>query len=90
MQVTVLDVLDQEGALHLLPSMQKAPSLAHDGDGQGLPQNLFTSAKPPADVVRMYRRLLDNGSLKRAAELGSLPHDMATEWAQLHRCKPRS
>ena len=79
--MTVLDVLDQEGALHLLPSMQKAPSLAHVADGQDLPQNLYASVKPPADVRHMYRRLLDNGSLKRAAELGSLPHDMATKWA---------
>lgn len=79
-QVVVLDVLDQEGALHLLPSMQRAPSFTHDRVGQGLAQNLYVGAKPPAEVVRMYRRLLDNGSLKRASELGSLPHGMATKW----------
>ena len=76
-QVTVLDVLDQEGALHLLPSMQKAPSVANHADGKGL----YSKTKPPAEVLRIYRRLLEEGSLTKAAELGSLPYGMATKWA---------
>ena len=76
-QVTVLDVLDQEGALHLLPSVQKAPSLEHGEDEK----DLFMDTKPPAEVLRVYRRLLDEGSLDKAAELGSLPHSIATKWA---------
>ncbi len=76
-QVTVLDVLDQEGALHLLPSMEKAPSLENYAVGQ----NLYGKTEPPAEVLRVYRQLLDEGSLRKAHELGSLPHGIATKWA---------
>lgn len=76
-QATVLDVLDQEGALHLLPSVQKAPSLGKEEHRK----DLFMDIEPPAEVLRMYRRLLDEGSLGKAAELGSLPHSIATKWA---------
>ncbi len=78
MQVIVLDVLDQEAACHLLPSLSKAPSYGCKENGQ--PQALFMGAEPPAEVVRMYKHLADKGSLKRAAELGSLPHCIATRW----------
>lgn len=77
MQVTVLDVLDQEGALHLLPSIEKAPGLEHEKDDK----DLYLKIKPPAEVLRVYRRLLDEGSFSKAAELGSLPYVMATKWA---------
>ena len=76
----VLDMLGQEGALHLLPSMRKAPSVERDEGGQGQAQSLFVEVEPPAEVLCMYKQLLDEGSLNKAAELGSLPHDMATKW----------
>ena len=110
LQVTVLDVLDQEGALHLLPSPSKAPTCSYEAfqaaveQGSGSSQTpaamqgdkcsrteaqaLYLSAKPPAEVVRVYRGLLDNGGLQKAGELGSLPHVVAVHWTgEDHRPK---
>ena len=79
-QVTVLDVLGQECALHLLPSMQKAPSVEHVAENPSKMPVLLWETEPPAEVLRMYKQLLDEGILKKAAELGSLAHGMARKW----------
>ena len=79
-QVTVLDVLGQEGALHLLPSLQKAPNVEHVAKSQGKMPVPLWETEPPAEVLRMYKQLLDEGSLNKAAELGSLAHGMARMW----------
>ena len=107
LQVTVLDVLDQESALHLLPSLRKAPDCGcqfvlgqtkaeHgnvDSDSLGDEQlkrltpnnskegaeNMFLQDRPK-EAVDMFRRLLHEGRLRKAAELGSLAHDIAAHY----------
>lgn len=75
LQVTVLDVLDQEGALHLLPSLEQVSSMSSQLPARVQP--LFLAKAAPAEVVQMYRRLLVEGRLQKASELQSLPHSMA-------------
>ena len=109
LQVTVLDVLDQETALHLLPSLRKAPdcgiqstlaqinaehgntcmpctdsdSLGDEQTTRSTPNNIKEDAESmflqdrPKEAVDMFRRLLHEGRLRKAAELGSLAHDIA-------------
>ena len=113
LQVTVLDVLDQESALHLLPSMRKAPDCGcqsilaqtavsasadaehgnKDSEALGDEQiNKSTSyyskegaesvflQDRPKEAVDTFRRLLHEGRLRKAAELGSLAHDIAAHY----------
>ena len=107
LQVTVLDVLDQESALHLLPSLRKAPDCgSHSvlaqtkaehsntdsdslGDEQMKRSSLYNSKEGaesmflqdrPKEAVDMFRRLLHEGRLRKAAELGSLAHDIAAHY----------
>ena len=104
LQVTVLDVLDQESALHLLPSLREAPDcgrqpcLAQTGAEQGSSDPDSVGDEPriepttynckdgaesmflqdrPKEAVDMFRRLLHEGRLRKAAELGSLTHEVA-------------
>ena len=113
LQVTVLDVLDQESVLHLLPSLRRAPdcschsvlaqtavSVSADaehgntdseslGDEQMKRSTLYNSKEGaesiflqdrPKEAVDMFRRLLHEGRLRKAAELGSLAHDIAAHY----------
>ena len=73
----MLDVLDQEGALHLLPSLEQASSMSSQLPARVQP--LFLAKAAPAEVVQMYRRLLVEGCLQKASELKSLPHSMAVQ-----------
>jgi hypothetical protein len=77
LQVTVLDVLDQEGALHLLPSLEQASSMSSQSHARVEP--LFIAMAAPGEVAQLYRRLLIEGRLQKSSELKSLPYSMAMQ-----------
>ena len=77
LQVTVLDIMDQEGALHLLPSLEQASGMSSQFPAGEKP--LFVAVAVPAEVAQTYRRLLVEGRLQKSSELKSLPHSMAVQ-----------
>ena len=79
LQVAVLDILDQDGALHLLPSLEQASNMTSRLLARV--QSLFIAIAAPAGVVQTYRRLLVEGHLQKSSELKSLPHSMAVQYS---------
>lgn len=68
-QVTVLEVLAEEGALHLLPPLHRAP-----GSKQA-----YVGPERPKAVTSLLGKLLEDGSLQKAKKSGSMVHDLAVE-----------
>ncbi len=73
----MLDTLDQEGALHLLPSLEQASCMSSAWLTRVQPQYFARAA--PAEMAQMYRRLFETGCLQKASDLKSLPHSMALQ-----------
>ena len=69
-QVALLSVLGEEGALHLLPPLRSAPGGAGAYTGAHVP-------KPSQAVLRAYQELESLEALGKAAETGSLVHELA-------------
>lgn len=68
-QVTVLEILAEEGALHLLPPLHRAPG------GTAA----YIGPERPMAVTRLLGNLLEDGSLQKAEESNSMVHDLAME-----------
>jgi hypothetical protein len=68
-QVALLSVLGEDGALHLLPPLRSAPGGAGAYTGASVP-------KPPQAVLRAYQELQALEALDKAAETGSLVHEL--------------
>lgn len=64
-QVTVLEVLAEEGALHLLPPLARAPG----------GQEAYIGPERPMAVTRLMGKLLKDGCLQKARESSSMVHD---------------
>ncbi|CAL8465149.1 g4684 [Coccomyxa elongata] len=68
-QVTVLEVLAEEGALHLLPPLARAPG----------GQEAYIGPERPMAVTRLLGKLLEDGSLQKAKGSSSMVHDLAVK-----------
>jgi hypothetical protein len=67
LQVGLLDVLAEDGALHLIPPLSKMPPAM-----QQRLQNF-----PPSEVVKCYHELLSKNQLKKSRQEESLVWELA-------------
>lgn len=65
-QVSVLEVLAQEGALHLLPSGARAPG----------GRSAYSGHQRPDALQKLLVRLNEEGFLKKAEEMSSMVTDL--------------
>ncbi|BDA50749.1 probable RNA polymerase II-associated protein 1 at N-terminal half [Coccomyxa sp. Obi] len=71
-QATVLEVLAEEGALHLLPTLHRAPGSAA----------AYYGPERPKEVTGLLGKLLEEGSLQKAKLSNSMVYDLA-EYADI-------